>query len=240
MREEMYTLQQRVEELEQALRVRGPTPGQTYSPLAGSIALKGKAKANGLVPTVAPESYTFPPVDPHMRRPEPVRRVVSPEYDSRSYPGSETASPAPFDVGRRLSVSAVRMAPRSPPEPPHARKPLAVHPTRERELSGPGYPPPPPVHPAGFARDRDRDTRAPRTATSLSQSTSRGSVTHLHPSNEDSSPERRPAAYPYRVERRGSPGSGDERAESAHSLPRREQVYQSPAGSRARSPMDES
>ncbi|EPS98420.1 hypothetical protein FOMPIDRAFT_1037486 [Fomitopsis schrenkii] len=240
MREDMYTLQQRVEELEQALRMRGPAPNQGYSPLAGPAALKGKAKANGLVASVAPDSYTFPPVDPHMRRPEAVRRAVSPsEYDSRSYPGSETASPAPFDVGRRLSVSAVRMAPRSPPEPPHARKPLAVHPTRERELSGPGYPPPPPpsVHPSGYARDRDREGRAPRTALSLSQSTSRGSVTHLHPSNEDSSPERRPAPYPYRVERRGSPGSGDER-ESTH--PRREHAYHSPAGSRARSPMDES
>lgn len=241
MREDMYALQQRVEELEQSLRMRGPAPGQGYSPLAGPSALKGKAKANGLGASGAPDSYTFPPVDPHMRRPEAVRRAVSPsEYDSRSYPGSETASPAPFDVGRRLSVSAVRMVPRSPPEPPQTRKPLAVHPTRERELSGPGYPPPPPPsgHPSGYPRDRDREGRAPRTALSLSQSTSRGSVTHLHPSNEDSSPERRPAPYPYRVERRGSPGSGDERAESTH--PRREQAYHSPAGSRARSPMDES
>ena len=241
MRDEIVTLHQRVEELELALRMRGAVPNQGYSPLTGSVALKGKAKANGLGASVAPESYTFPPVDPLMRRPEPVRRAVSPvDYDSRSYPGSETASPAPFDVGRRLSVSAVRMAPRSPPDPPHARKPLAVHPTRERELSGPGYPPPPPVHPSGFARDRDRDTRAPRAATSLSQSTSRGSVTHLHPSNEDSSPERRPPAYSYRAERRGSPGSGDERVESAHPMPRREQAFHSPAGSRARSPMDES
>ncbi|KAH9919248.1 uncharacterized protein B0H18DRAFT_1122611 [Fomitopsis serialis] len=77
-----------------------------------------------------------------MRRPEQVRRAPSPvEYDSRIYPGSEAASPAPFNVGRRFSVSAVRMASRSPPEPPHARLTLAVHPTaRERKLSGPGYP----------------------------------------------------------------------------------------------------
>ncbi|KAH9936678.1 uncharacterized protein B0H18DRAFT_1082131 [Fomitopsis serialis] len=115
------------------------------------VAGKGKANGMGAVP---PESYTFPPVEPHMRRPEQVRRAPSPvEYDSRSYPGSEAASPAPFDVGRRLSVSAVRMAPRSPPEPPHTRKALAVHPTaRERELSGPGYPPPPSAHPGHMGR----------------------------------------------------------------------------------------
>ncbi|KAH9919225.1 uncharacterized protein B0H18DRAFT_1122599 [Fomitopsis serialis] len=138
-------------------------------------------------------SYTFPPVEPHMRRPEQVRRAPSPvEYDSRIYPGSEAASPAPFNVGRRFSVSAVRMASRSPPEPPHARLTLAVHPTaRERKLSGPGYPPPPLAHPGAYGRDRDRQVRAPKATTSSSQSMSRGSVavTHLHPSNEDSSPE---------------------------------------------------
>ncbi|KAH9841847.1 uncharacterized protein C8Q71DRAFT_350839 [Rhodofomes roseus] len=240
MREEMYALHQRVEELEQALRGRVVVPSQSYSPLTGSVTLKGKGKANGMA-AAAQESYTFPPVDPHMRRPEPVRRVASPEYDSRSYPGSEAASPAPFDVGRRLSVSAVRMAPRSPPEPPHARKTLAVHPTaRERELSGPGYPPPPHAHPGGYHKDRDRDIRAPKATTSLSQSTSRGSVTHLHPSNEDASPERRSAAYRHRAERRGSPGSSDERAEGAHPPGKRDQVYQSPPRSRVRSPMDDS
>ncbi|KZT64955.1 hypothetical protein DAEQUDRAFT_570442 [Daedalea quercina L-15889] len=240
MREEMYTLHQRVEELEQALRGRGTIPSQSYSPLTGSVGVKGKGKANGMVPAVAPESYTFPPVDPHMRRPDPVRGAPSPgDYDSRSYPGSETASPAPFDVGRRLSVSAVRMAPREPPEPSHTRRTLAVHPTtRERELSGPGYPPPPSGHAGGYGKDRDRDVRAPRVAASLSQSTSRGSVTHLHPSNEDP-PERRSTAYQYRAERRGSPASGDERPEGAHPPPRRDPAYRSPPG-HARSPRDDS
>ncbi|KAH9890041.1 hypothetical protein C8Q73DRAFT_667725 [Cubamyces lactineus] len=133
-----------------------------------SLAGKGKAKVNGIPPShqqhahahphtpshlpphpyppphhpsggVVPESYQFPPhPDSTMRRPEPVRRALSPTSlererdgsgsgagpqgsgignESRSFPGSQTGSPVPFDVGRRLSVSAIRLDPRSPATP---------------------------------------------------------------------------------------------------------------------------
>ena len=78
--------------------------------------LKGKAKANGVPPGagagVVPESYTFPPVEhapaAHHRAPEPLpaRRALSPTESEqretpRSFPGSQTGSPAlsPYDVG---------------------------------------------------------------------------------------------------------------------------------------------
>ncbi|KAJ8453503.1 hypothetical protein ONZ51_g13560 [Trametes cubensis] len=92
-----------------------------------------------------------------MRRPEPVRRALSPTSlererdgagsgqqgsgvgnESRSFPGSQTGSPVPFDVGRRLSVSAIRLDPRSPAtpsgEPPlhpsaHAHSQAHAHPS---------------------------------------------------------------------------------------------------------------
>ncbi|KAI0662266.1 hypothetical protein C8Q70DRAFT_1051735 [Cubamyces menziesii] len=107
---------------------------------------------------VVPESYQFPPhPDSAMRRPEPVRRALSPTSlererdgagsgqqgsgvgnESRSFPGSQTGSPVPFDVGRRLSVSAIRLDPRSPAtpsgEPPlhpsaHAHSQAHAHPS---------------------------------------------------------------------------------------------------------------
>ncbi|EMD40125.1 hypothetical protein CERSUDRAFT_112350 [Gelatoporia subvermispora B] len=113
MREEIYSLHRRVEELEHALRVTRGSTSYSYSPNMGA---KGKAKANGVaIAPVVSESYTFPPVDPTVRRPDPVRRALSPvsldrDNESRSFPGS----PVPYDVGRRLSVSAIRLDPRSP------------------------------------------------------------------------------------------------------------------------------
>ncbi|OBZ68808.1 hypothetical protein A0H81_11098 [Grifola frondosa] len=113
MREEVYGLHRRVEELEQALRATRPS--QSFSPnMPGA---KGKTKANGVPPApVAPETYTFPPADHTLRRTEPSRRMLSPmqvekDGESRSFPGSQTSSPVPFDVGRRLSVSAIRLDP---------------------------------------------------------------------------------------------------------------------------------
>ncbi|KAI0366597.1 hypothetical protein BV20DRAFT_632511 [Pilatotrama ljubarskyi] len=197
VREEVYGLQRRVEELEMALHhavggaggatglVRTASGGQGYSPSMGA---KGKAKANGIpAHTVVPESYQFPPSDGPgaggLRRPEPVRRALSPaqlerETESRSFPGSQAGSPVPFDVGRRLSVSAIRLDPRSPAvsEPPHAHAHAHPHPHahphshqhshrpsvgtpqgpgvtctagRERELGGRALPPPPSAAPGG-------------------------------------------------------------------------------------------
>ncbi|KAI0669204.1 hypothetical protein C8Q78DRAFT_1080497 [Trametes maxima] len=164
MREEMYGLHRKVEELEHALHHAvggeassgvartssgGPAQVQTYSP--GTH--KGKAKANGIPPPAGvPESYQFPPSE-GARRPDPVRRALSPaqlerEGESRSFPGSQTGSPVPFDVGRRLSVSAIRLDPRSPAMseptlPTHHRA------RGERELGGRALPPPPSAAPGG-------------------------------------------------------------------------------------------
>ncbi|KAI8978822.1 hypothetical protein BD414DRAFT_494519 [Trametes punicea] len=140
------------------VRTSSSGPAQTYSPgemgAPGVAAGKGKAKANGIQPPppptpshhagVVPESYQFPPPPDGggLRRPEPVRRALSPtqlerESESRSFPGSQAASPVPFDVGRRLSVSAIRLDPRSPagaePAPLSQASHRASGPGRERE-----------------------------------------------------------------------------------------------------------
>ncbi|KAL6308426.1 hypothetical protein BKA93DRAFT_822597 [Sparassis latifolia] len=119
MREEIYGLHRRVEDLELALHVaRGGH--SVHSP--GSTSAQGKGTLNGAssVP-VAPESYTFPPVNPLAKVPEFTRRAPSPEPPERdgrsgthSFPGSLAPSPIPFDVSKRVSVSAMRLDPRSP------------------------------------------------------------------------------------------------------------------------------
>ncbi|CAL1712758.1 unnamed protein product [Somion occarium] len=136
MREEVYGLRVRVDELEQALRTRG-SGSSGYSPnMTGKT--KGKA-ANGYPPQmgVVPETYTFPAIDP-LRRPEPIRRLSSPgvdrDNDPRSVPGSHSASPVPFDVGRRLSVSAMRL------DPPPARHHDLLPPPPPPSNSGPSRP----------------------------------------------------------------------------------------------------
>ncbi|KAI0700020.1 hypothetical protein C8T65DRAFT_289536 [Cerioporus squamosus] len=158
LHDEIHGLHRRIEELEYALHVQagataprtslaavtqGPA-GAGYSPSMGT-GYKGKAKANGIPPSSSSfvaESYTFPPVAEHHHPssalrsgpPEQVRRAISPDReresisDSRSFPGSQGGSPVPFDVGRRLSVSAVRGEPRS----------------QGRERGVPVLPPPPP------------------------------------------------------------------------------------------------
>ncbi|KAI0647738.1 hypothetical protein C8Q79DRAFT_527452 [Trametes meyenii] len=170
MREEMYGLHRKVEELEHALHhavggdasssvartsSSGPAQVQTYSPGAN----KGKAKANGIPPNAGvPEAYQFPPSEGGARRPEPVRRALSPtqlerEGESRSFPGSQTGSPVPFDVGRRLSVSAIRLDPRSPamsePTLPTHHRAVGGGGRAERELGGRALPPPPSAAPGG-------------------------------------------------------------------------------------------
>lgn len=143
MREEVYGLRVRVDELETALRM---AKVQGYSPHTAS---KHKSKPNGYqgasptVAPIAPESYTFPPIDSHIRRPEP-RRVSSPGSEVQSYPNSQAASPVPFDPNRRLSVSATRLDPHPPlldHRAPATRASISYLPPRE--LPPHNFPPPP-------------------------------------------------------------------------------------------------
>ena len=112
MREEVYGLRVRIDELETALRL---AKGHGYSP---NLAPKQKGKPNGYqgASPVAPESYTFPPLDSHVRRPEPIRRGSSPTSEGQSFPNSGAPSPVHFDPNRRLSVSAARLDARPPPQ----------------------------------------------------------------------------------------------------------------------------
>ena len=144
MREEVYGLRVRVDELETALRA---ARAQGYSPNMAHAKHKGKSNgyqgASPVVLPVAPESYTFPPVDSSVRRGEPTRRVSSPGSEGPSVPNSQTGSPVPFDVGRRLSVSATRLDPRPPQGDytPSTRTSISHLPTRE--LPPHSFPPPP-------------------------------------------------------------------------------------------------
>lgn len=149
MREEVYGLRVRVDELETALRA---AKAQGYSPSMQHAKHKGKPNgyqgASPVVP-VAPESYTFPPLDSGVRRPELIRRVSSPGSEGPSVPNSQTGSPVPFDVGRRLSVSATRLDPRPLPQSdymPSSRASISHLPSRE--LPPHNFPPPPSSHPS--------------------------------------------------------------------------------------------
>ncbi|EIW59054.1 uncharacterized protein TRAVEDRAFT_58059 [Trametes versicolor FP-101664 SS1] len=197
VRNEMFGLQRRVDELEHALHhvasgsaatsglVRttstGHGHGQTYSPNMG--AAKGKTKANGV-----PESYQFPPSAGDGPG-AVVRRALSPaqlerERESRSFPGSQTGSPVPFDVGRRLSVSAIRLDPRAPV----VSDPTPVHRTpgreRERELGGRALPPPPSAAPvsgaggSGGSWNRPWSPRSARVSLPAGTSATRSSLGH--------------------------------------------------------------
>jgi len=115
MRDEIYGLKKRVEELEHALGIT-QAPG---AQLQGGTASSGKGKARATEFTSdGPETYTFPPVPAVTRRPDLPRRISSPsraDMEGGSTPGSHTSSPAPPDAGRRLSVSSVRFDPRPGP-----------------------------------------------------------------------------------------------------------------------------
>ena len=134
MREEMYGLRRRVEELEHALRISstqgsGPAPPSR----SGSTGYaKGKDRRPEPMVTETTESYTFPPqpAPSEVRlsgKPDLVTRRISPSNS----PNSQTGSPIPFHEGRRLSVSSVRFE--RPPSPP---------PTVERSQSHGSLPPP--------------------------------------------------------------------------------------------------
>ncbi|KAI0081573.1 hypothetical protein K474DRAFT_1587383, partial [Panus rudis PR-1116 ss-1] len=130
MREEVYGLRLRVSELEEALRARG----SAYSPPTSSK-LKN-VTTNGYPPQgVVPDTYTFPPVRPeHMHHhhqhshhhpsqpprgsspppPPSIPMITTIENEtSRNGSASHSASvsPVPFDITRRLSVSATRLDP---------------------------------------------------------------------------------------------------------------------------------
>ncbi|KAL0581020.1 hypothetical protein V5O48_001014 [Marasmius crinis-equi] len=119
MRNELFSLRHRVEELEDALRAASRRPSiDGYNP--GKI--KGKQPSRNGMP-MAPESYTFPPiqgasVERDRLRPEPERRVSSPGWanDRDSLPADPdrpSGSPAPYE-SRRLSISASRLDPPRP------------------------------------------------------------------------------------------------------------------------------
>ncbi|KAF7795177.1 hypothetical protein EIP86_006326 [Pleurotus ostreatoroseus] len=164
MREEMYGMRVRVEELETALRA---ARAQGYSP--NMSAVKGKTKANGYqtASPVVPEAYTFPPIESGVRRPEPIRRVSSPTSENQSFPPSQNGSPVPFEVGRRLSVSAMRLdPPRAPPQLQGAPSHLPP-----RELPPHNFPPPHAAGGKGSWSPLGQKTSLPSVRSSLSHST---------------------------------------------------------------------
>jgi hypothetical protein len=120
MREEMYGLRRRVEELEHALRISstqgsGPVP-PSQSGTSGYAKGKGRGPEPMAVETT--ESYTFPP----QPTPSEARLSAKPDLLSRKIspsdsPNSQTGSPVPFHEGRRLSVSSVRFERRPSPPP---------------------------------------------------------------------------------------------------------------------------
>ncbi|KAF9651628.1 hypothetical protein BDM02DRAFT_3075185, partial [Thelephora ganbajun] len=112
MREEMYGLLRRVEELEHALRIsssQGSGPVQLSQSGSTGYA-KGKGRGPEPMVTETTESYTFPP---QPSAPPEVRLSVKPDFVTKKIspsnsPNSQTGSPIPFHDGRRLSVSSVR------------------------------------------------------------------------------------------------------------------------------------
>ena len=121
MREEMYGLRRRVEELEHALRIsstQGSGPAPPSQPGSTGYA-KGKGRGSEQSVAETTESYTFPPqpAPSEVRlsaKPDLVNRKISPPSNS---PSSQTGSPNPFHDGRRLSVSSVRFEKRPSPPP---------------------------------------------------------------------------------------------------------------------------
>lgn len=141
MREEMYGLHRRVEELEHALRI---SSSQGSGPVALSQSgptgyAKGKSRGPEPMVTESTESYTFPP----QPTPSEVRLSAKPDFVSRKIspsnsPNSQTGSPVPFHDGRRLSVSSVRFERR--PSPPPTVERSQSQGTAPPLLSGPSGP----------------------------------------------------------------------------------------------------
>ena len=120
MREEMYGLHRRVEELEHALRISSSQgPGSASLSQSGSTGyVKGKGRGPEPIVAETTESYTFPP----QPAPSELRLSAKPDFVTRKIspsnsPNSQTGSPVPFHDGRRLSVSSVRFERRPSPPP---------------------------------------------------------------------------------------------------------------------------
>ncbi|KDR82707.1 hypothetical protein GALMADRAFT_220699 [Galerina marginata CBS 339.88] len=129
IKSEMTALRRRVEDLEEALRSGHRRASMDLGGSVPAIHNNNKGLQNG-VPSgsVAPESYSFPPVSAQDAaasgsarltvRPEPTRRLSSPGWgqDRQHASGSEnngSGSPVPFDA-RRVSTSATRHEPPPP------------------------------------------------------------------------------------------------------------------------------
>lgn len=140
IREEVYTLRRRVDELETELRV---------SQESGNA--KGKGRATDYTPE-ASDSYTFPPVPapaPGARKSEYTRRLTSPSRADASAPGSKAGSPAPLE-GRQSSASSSRFDSR--PEPPAS----------DRSQHHNGFPPALPPPPMTSSSSGNKISRSPK------------------------------------------------------------------------------
>lgn len=120
MREEMYGLCRRVEELEHALRIsstQGPAPAPPSQSGPTGYA-KGKGRGPEQMAVETTDSYTFPPQPvPSETRPSVKPDMVNRKISPSNSPNSQTGSPIPFHEGRRLSVSSVRFERRPSPPP---------------------------------------------------------------------------------------------------------------------------
>lgn len=120
MREEMYGLHRRVEELEHALKISSSQGPGSASVSQSSSTSYGKGKGRGPEPMAveAAESYTFPPQSaPSEVRLSAKSDLVGRKLSPSDSPNSQSGSPAPFHEGRRLSVSSVRFERRLSPPP---------------------------------------------------------------------------------------------------------------------------
>jgi hypothetical protein len=130
-REEVMGLHRRVEELEDALRTARDDNVNRQLDAVGIAKVKsrGLMRNNGIPQSpVVPEgyaaAYTFPPVEPYRRRPSPSWRQEREKEQESQARESESRSPAPFDVHRRMSISAIRLdPPRQPTEPSSTSSP---------------------------------------------------------------------------------------------------------------------
>ena len=142
MREEMYGLRRRVEELEHALRIsssQGSAPALTSQSGPTGYA---KGKGRGPEPMVAEttDSYTFPPQPaPSEVRLSAKQDLVTRRISPSNSPNSQTGSPVPFQEGRRLSVSSVRFE-RRPSPPPTVERSQSHGTIPSRLSSGPSGP----------------------------------------------------------------------------------------------------
>lgn len=139
MREEMYGLRRRVEELEHALRISstqgtGPAPSSQSGPTGYT---KGKGRGPEPMAAETTESYTFPA--PSEVRLSAKSDLLARRFSPSDSPNSQTGSPVSFQEGRRLSVSSVRFE-RRPSPPPTVERSQSHGSVPAHFSSGPGGP----------------------------------------------------------------------------------------------------